>query len=117
MNKTKTLLEEEIQTEFEKLREMEVGSEQHKVAVDGLTKLMDREIEIGKVYLEEQDKIATREADKRNQLVKDSIAIGSVLLYAGLAVWGTKASFQFERDGTITTLLGRGWINKLLPKK
>ena len=40
--KNRELLEEEIQAELEALSGMEVGSEPYKIAVDGLTKLIDR---------------------------------------------------------------------------
>ena len=43
-----TLLYDEIEEEFEKLRKIDYGSEQYKVTVDGLTKLMDRAIEMEK---------------------------------------------------------------------
>ena len=39
-----SLLEQEIKSEIESLKDLEVGSEKHKNAVDGVTKLMDRSI-------------------------------------------------------------------------
>lgn len=122
------LLNEEIRDEFEQLRKMELGTEQYEKTVNGLTKLLDKTIEMEKVDLEFDTKERQREADeafreeqakdeKKDRMVKNGLTIAQIVIPAGLAVWGTVKSIKFEQEGTITTLMGRGWINKLLPKK
>ena len=114
-----TLLEVEIEDQFEHLSKVEFGSEQYKAGVDGLTKLLDRSMEMNKLEYEAEEGRKNREIDnefkqkqmdeeKKSRWVQHAIAA---------AVWGTKASFKFEETGTVTTIMGRGWINKLLPKK
>ena len=49
-------LRTEIETEFEKLEGMEVGSDEYKTTVDGLTKLVDRAIEYEKFSADCRDK-------------------------------------------------------------
>ena len=123
-----TLLYDEIEEEFEKLRKIEYGSEQYKVTVDGLTKLMDRAIEMEKFDSECEDKAKTREIeqlektqqladDKKDRLIKNIISGAGVVLPLLVTIWGTKVSLKFEEEGTFTTIMGRGFINKLLPKK
>jgi hypothetical protein len=123
-----TLLYDEIETEFEKLRTTEPGSEKYKVTVDGLTKLMDRAIEMEKVNNDCEDKAKTRESeelmkqqqlldDKKDRLIKNIIGAAGVVLPLLVTIWGTKVSLKFEEEGTFTTIMGRGFINKLLPKK
>lgn len=123
-----TLLYDEIETEFEKLRSIEPGSEQYKTTVDGLTKLMDRAIEMEKVDNDCKDKTEIRESDrfvkmqqleddKKDRLVKNIIGAAGVVLPLLVTIWGTKVSLKFEEEGTFTTIMGRGFIQKLLPKK
>lgn len=123
-----TLLYDEIETEFEKLRTTDTGSEQYKVTVDGLTKLMDRAIEMERINNDCDDKAKTRESDqlmkeqqlledKKDRLVKNIISAAGVVLPLIVTIWGTKVSLKFEEEGTFTTIMGRGFINKLLPKK
>ena len=134
-----TLLYEEIDTEFEKLSQLEPGTEQHKVAADTLAKLMDRAIEMDRVESENEDKQVAREAElalkqqqferelglKEQQLVdekkdrwwKNIIGAAGVVLPLIVTIWGTKTSLKFEEEGTVTTPIGRGFIQKLLPKK
>lgn len=125
--KIENLLREEIESEFEELSKMELGSEAYRATVDGLTKLCDRAIELEKFNGELREKVNSRmndtelrekeaKNDKTNKIVGHCINVAGIVLPLALTVWGTKASFKFEQDGTITTLMGRGFINKLLPK-
>ena len=123
-----TLLYDEIEEEFEKLRKIEYGSEQYKVTVDGLAKLMDRAIEMEKFDSDCEDKAKTRKSeqlekaqqladDKKDRLIKNIISGAGVVLPLLVTIWGTKVSLKFEEEGTITTIMGRAFVNKLLPKK
>lgn len=129
-----TLLQDEIVDEFNKLGGIEAGTDEYKTTVDGLTKLIDRAIEIEKIDIDNKDKIAKRAEAKvmanieqefrRKQLndeqmdriVRNCIAVAGIVIPSVITIWGTIRSFEFEKEGTITTMMGRGFINKLLPK-
>ena len=128
MESIRELLDEEIQVEFEKLSKLEVGSESYKATVDGLSKLVDRAVEIDKTEMENATKIEAQniendlkalqiKEDNRDRWVRNGIAIAGIIVPSVLTVWGTLKSFKFEETGTVTTILGRGFINRLLPKK
>ena len=117
-----------IKDDFEKLKENDLGSDERKAALDEVTKLMDRAIEIKKSDIERESKAATLESEqlmrkqqmedeKKDRLIKNLISVAGIVLPIGLTIWGTKVSLKFEEEGTITTIMGRGFINKLLPKK
>ena len=126
-----TLLKQEIETEFGELNKIELGSNEYKTTVDGLTKLVDRAIELEKLNIEDEKRIEAQkdkefendlkikqmESDKKDQKVKNGIAVAGIVIPVAVTVWGTFKSFKFEETGTITTIMGRGFINKLLPKK
>lgn len=125
---TKKLLEEEIQSEIEEISKMEVGSDKHKAAIEALAKLMDKYNEMDKLELEYQDKYDNREEDRRlkekqlqhdkkDALVKNVLTGVSVVGGFALTIWGTCKSIKFEETGSFTTIMGRGFIQKLLPKK
>ena len=111
------LLNKEIESEFECLMELDAGSEEYKVTVDGLTKLMDRAIEIDKLNIEHEEKLQLNKEEKKDRLIKHGINVASIVLPICVTIWGTLKSFKFEEEGTVTTIMGRGFINKLLPKK
>lgn len=124
----RNLLDEEIQDEFEELKKMELGSDNYKTTVDGVIKLVDRAIEIDKFVAEGEDKEVSRDIDtewktiqmdneKKERLIQNSIAISGIIIPVVVTIWGTLKTFKFEEEGTVTSMLGRGFINKLLPKK
>ncbi len=111
-------LQEEISNEITYLGGMELGSEEYKVTVDGLTKLMDRAIEIKKFDIENSEKEKQMEEDRKDRIIKNSIGIASAVIPSVITIWGTVVSFKYDKEGVIpSTLIGRGFINKLLPRK
>ena len=119
-----TLLNEEIKNEFEDLKKMELGSETYKTTVDGLTKLVDRAIELEKLDVEQNEAYENRqvelskvEDDRKDRWVRNILTGAGIVIPMAVTVWGTIKSINFEKEGTITTIMGRGFIQKLLPKK
>ena len=128
METIEKLLKSELEEELEALGGTELGSDDYKVAVEGITKLMDRQIEISKLNTEYELKRDAREidadlkvqqmkAEATDRKIKYAISIGETVVSTAVIIWGTLKSFKFEETGTITTIMGRGFINKLLPKK
>ena len=117
MTNIETLLHEEIQDGFDALSRMERGTEMHKTTVDEVAKLFDKAIEIEKLEIEAKEREKAREEDRKDRRVKNGIAIGGIVLPLAVTIWGTFKTFRFEETGTVTTIMGRGFINKLIPKK
>ena len=126
--KIETMLHAEIENEFETLKKLELGTDKYKATVDGITKLVDRAIEIDKMNIEQEEKYEVRrdendfktkqmKEDKRDRFVKNGIAVACIVIPSAITIWGTLKSLKFEEEGTVTTIMGRGFINKLLPKK
>lgn len=116
----KALLCDEIKEEIELLNALGVGSDDHKLATDDLTKLVDRVIDLEKLEVERDElklKIAQLEEDKKDRVIKNCLSAAGIIIPVGVTIWGTLKSFKFEQEGTVTTIMGRGFINKLLPKK
>lgn len=129
------LLSKTVEYLLKKLEETEVGSDKHKALVDAIAKLEDKLIEIQRIQNDAADKAATRERELKNDIleynvkceqmkedridkwVKNLLTALGIVLPIWLTVWGTKVSFKFEEEGTITTIMGRGFINRLFGKK
>lgn len=127
----KEALDGEISTELEVLESMETNSEDYKIMVEGLTKLIDRSMELEKIEIskaQEAEKIKN-EAEKMKfeaeqaktnkifQWIGYGISVAGIVIPVAVTIWGTKVTLNFEKEGTVTTMMGRGFINKLLPKK
>lgn len=123
-----TLLHTEMANEFDKLEGMEVGSDKYIKTVDGLTKLMDRAIKIDELNEVHERELESREFEKslklkefeegkRDRLIKNCLTGAGIILPLGATIWGVLKSLKFEETGTVTTIMGRGLFQKLLPKK
>ena len=56
------------------------------------------------------------EEEKKDRLIKNILTGAGIIIPLGVTVWGTLKTLKFEEEGTVTTLMGRGFINKLFPK-
>lgn len=122
------LLRTEVEANLENMKDLELGSKEYESAVESTCKLVDRVISIDRNADDYDLKDKAREADievkniqlekdKRNQMIQNGITVGSIVVSTAVTIWGTLASFEFEKEGTVTTILGRQFISKLLPKK
>lgn len=116
----RSVLNEEIVSEVKELSGLIPGTEEHKIATDSITKLYDRAIELEKLEQareKEENDISIREQqqadNKYDANVRNAIAIAGIAVPALLTVWGTFKTFKFEETGTVTTMFGRNFINKL----
>lgn len=127
----KQQLDEEISSEIENLASLEIGTDGYKATVEGLTKLIDKRNEIDKIDLETKKYELNElmevnrfnkekefdEYNKKDQLIKNAISIGGIIIPVLVTIWGTYKTLKFEETGTVTTIMGRGFIGKLIPKK
>lgn len=112
----KNKLEEVISLKLEEAKVTE--SETGKRAVDDAAKLTDCLIEIKKM---EADEEAKKEEQKR-QTIKErwqnGIAIAGIAVPATISAIGIYKTFKFDdAGGIISSTLGRGFLNKIVPKK
>lgn len=112
----KTLLDVEIEDKFEDLSNLDPGSKEYAAVTDSITKLMDRRLEIEKLEASEAQNEKQMKEDRKARLAKNLIDVGSIILPLAVTVWGAKASFKFEEEGTITTAIGRKFMDKLIKK-
>lgn len=110
-------LVDEFNSELEALNTMEVGGDDYKVAVDGVTKIADRIIELERLESENQirtnaqyNEIVTKmdqlKADKRDRLIKNCITGFNVVGGLGFAAWAFVASMKYEDKGLIPSTEG-----------
>lgn len=112
------LLQEEISNEFAYLNGMELGTEEYKITVEGLTKLIDRSIEMEKIKTDSDERTKNQKEDQKDRWIKSGIDIAGILIPSCLTIWGTISTLKYDKEGVIpSTLMGRGFINKLLPRK
>ena len=128
MNNYDEVLDDVIKQELETIKEMEEGTDEYKVTVDGVTKLMDKSIEMRKLANEKEQKEADRfheqvlkqqqlADERKDRLVKNVITVVTFASGIVVTIWGTLKSLKFEETGTVTSTAGRKFIGSLFQKK
>lgn len=109
-------LEEVILLKLEEARDSD--SEQCKNAVDEAAKLTDRLIEIKKMNADEEAKKEEQERQVIKERWANGIAIAGIAVPATISALGIYKTFKFDdAGGIISSTLGRGFLNKIVPKK
>lgn len=111
-----TKLEVEIDDTLEAMAGMDKGSEQYRVAADGVGKLLVQAIEIERLEDEREEKKLAHKKEQAEFLVDTGYKVAKILVEAGLVMWGTVLCLNFEKTGTVTTRIGGGFLNALRPK-
>lgn len=119
--KNEVMLNDEIKSELNELGKLEVGTEEYKIAVEGITKLMDRAIEINTINTDAQYKMEIEngfkekqmELDEKDRKVRNILTALGIILPTGVSIWGTLKTLKFEEVGTITTVAGKEHVRKL----
>lgn len=109
-----TKLHVEIDERFDDIAKLDPSSKEYSAAVDSVTKLMDRAIEIEKFEASETRNEEQMKEDHKSRIVKNCVDVGSLVLPLAVTIWGAKASFKFEENGTITSTAGRKFVDKII---
>lgn len=112
-----TLLNGEIENRFEDLSELDASSKEYSDAVDSVTKLIDRRLEIEKIENSAAQAEKQMKEDRKGRIAKNCIDVGSIVLPLAVTVWGACVSLKFEETGSITTSIGRKFMDKIISKK
>lgn len=114
----KTTLTEEFNDQMKDLHKLEVGTEQYSTAVNGVTKLADKIIDLEKIEIEREERIKDRdteielksqqmEIDKRDKFNQNLVNVVKIAVptVAGFAMG--IISMKWEKLETITSTAGR----------
>ena len=76
-----------------------------------------------KMWLEEEDKVRNElvkliqiESENRRDLIRNVIQVITWLGSLGVGVWALLASFQFDKDSTLTSTNGRNIVTNFVSK-
>lgn len=122
----KTQLEDEIRDEFEALRKIEVGSDTYRATVEGLTKLVDRKIEMDKVEVDARERVLKRNDDnefkemqladdRKDRAIKNGLTLATLVITTGTTIWGILKSLkiEFKDNEMVTSTVGKELMKRL----
>lgn len=125
MNIKDSLVTEYV-SQMKEVHKIKVGGSEYTAAVDGVTKLADRIIEIDKIESENSVKWEQLEKEfelkqiqmkeeKRDRMVRNGIEVAKIVGTSGLTAWAFLIAMHFEQTGHIfSTEGGRAALRGLL---
>lgn len=111
-----TKLNAEIDNKVDELAMLDVSTKEYFTAVDSVTKLIDRAIEIEKLGISAARDEKQMNEERKARIIKNCIDVGSIVLPLTVTVWGALVSLKFEEEGTITTTVGKKTLDKLFKR-
>lgn len=99
-------LDKEIEKLYAKMQELDADSKEYEMVENAMLKLVDKKHEIEKL-----------KGDKWSRLFKILCDIAAILLPLGVTIWGTLLAFTFEERGTISSAIGKKFMDKLMFRK
>ena len=123
----KTALTDEVMTEVKELNKMTLGTDEYRVTVEGISKLAEKAIELERLEQERKEKVESRNLendlklmqlaeDRKDRRVKNGLTAAGIVLPLGATIWGVLKSLKFEETGSVSSIVGRDLIKKLLPR-
>lgn len=101
---------DEVLSELEAVKEMELGSDQHVKTVGVVNSLVDRLGESQKLDNEARRleiEAQRLEGEKKDRTIKNIITVGTNVLFLGVTIWANIDSKRFEQGFTHTTESGK----------
>lgn len=112
----KELLDRQITTELKELSNV-TGKKEFDERVRYISTMIEKSIELEE--MEDKKKAEKKKTiiDILDKTVGYTINVAGIVLPLLVTIWGTKVTLEFEQEGNVTTIMGKGFFNKLLPKK
>lgn len=113
----------EIKKQFEevislRLEEAKNLKSEDDYAVDDAVKLTNCLIEIKKMESDEETKKEEQKRQIQKERWQNGIAIAGIIIPSAISIYGICKTFKFDdAGGIISSTLGRGFLNKVIPKK
>lgn len=119
MDKSKDMLEEELQRGIKALGDVKPNSDEYDAIVDSISILYKLKIEEAKSEIEYQKELVRQELDgekskneRKFQYIRTGVEIGLGLSSLMASIWFAKKGFRFEETGTYTSQTFRNSLSR-----
>lgn len=132
MSNIEELLDEEIKSQIDALKDCEIGKSDYSETVNGISKLIDKSIELKKLEIsvdenarkatvekenrafDEKIKQQELEADKKDRKIRNWLTGAGIGIPVAVTIWANIYNWKKELGGTMTFSGGRKAMDSLL---
>lgn len=116
MEKLKSALWADYNKVSELIAVVDKDDDRYTDLLDERDKLRNELIKLDQTIMETEVKKSQMEAENKREKVRNQITIGTFVVSTGISVYAILKTFKFDQTGTVTSTLGRGILNGVLPK-
>lgn len=116
MNKIEEALWNDYVKAGELISSLTVGSDGYNTALEAKDKIRKELIELKKIEEEKCIKISQIKSEDRREKIRNGITIGTFVISTGVSIYAIARTFKFDQVATVTSTLGRGILNSVIPK-
>lgn len=132
MSNIEELLDEEIKSQIDALKDCEIGKGDYEETVNGISKLIDKSIELKKLEIsvdenarkatverdnrmfDERIKLQELEADKKDRKIRNWLTGAGIGIPVAVTIWANIYNWKKELGATMTFSGGRKAMDSLL---
>ena len=112
----KELLDRQITTELKELSNV-TEKKEFDERFRYISTMIEKSIELEEMEDKKKSEKKKTIIDILDKTVGYTINVAGIVLPLLVTIWGTNVTLEFEKEGNVTTIMGKGFFNKLLPKK
>ena len=116
MEKTRKLLMEDYTKTNDILSVIDVDSPQREGLQRERDNIRNELIKLDSIEIEAKNKKAEIEAENKREKIRNIITVGTFSITTFVSIWAVLKTFKFDQEGTVTSTLGRGILNNIIPK-
>lgn len=116
MMKIKEALWQNYKKVNEQLETFDVGSNEHKALLEERDKLRNELLKLEQIEQEKEMKKSQIESEDKREKIRNGITIGTFAISTGVSLYAIAKTFKFDQVATVTSTLGRGILNGVVPK-
>ncbi len=116
MSKIKEALWDDYHAISKTINETDVKSEKYLTVLEERDKLRNELIKLEQIEQDKEVKISQIEAENKRDKIRNGITISTFVVSTGISVYAIAKTFKFDQVATVTSTLGRGILNGVVPK-
>lgn len=116
MNKIENTLWDNYEAIDRLIQSTEIDKKEYSMLLEERDKIRNELINIDQFDQEIDVKISQIECDNIKDKIRNGITIGTFIISTGVSVYAISKTFKFDQVATITSTLGRGILNGVIPK-
>lgn len=115
-----TKIENALWKDYDKANELisviDGNDERYKLLLEERDKIRNELIKLEQVDVETKIKKEQIEAENKREKIRNGVSIGTFVVSTCVSLYAINKTFRFDQEATVTSTLGRGILNGVVPK-